>query len=206
MSTESLAEQTIRFDLLQDFVRTILENPMGRDWTLQGFGMLRTYLGDERRVRLHVWDSRFAFEDVSTMHTHPWNFHSTVIAGEVRNLLYSDRRIGKGFAVQGDPYYRQLILCGEGGHEVDEPVPVAIRLESDEVYVAGESYTQHAREIHVSQPSDGAVTLITREFLDDDDHAFVYWPMGQTWVTAEPRPATPEEIFGMTQRALANLR
>jgi hypothetical protein len=54
-------------------VRSILEDPM-RQWTVQGLGMLRTYLPDN--ARLHIWNPALKFEEVSEHHTHPWDLVS----------------------------------------------------------------------------------------------------------------------------------
>lgn len=187
---------------VKPLVKAILEHPEGHEWSLQGFGMLRTYLGADRNLRLHVWDSRFKVEGVDELHTHPWNFHSYVVAGKVINTRYEKKMIGKGFAVEGDPYHEQEILCGEGGHKTDTSRPVALRADRPETITECGTYSQLAHEIHRSQPADGTVTIIEREFLDDADHAFVYIPMGAEWVSAEPRAASDEEVKAICSNAL----
>lgn len=76
--------------VLSDLVRPILADPLadGREWTIQGLGMLRTYLGDDKTNRLHVWHSGAQVPDVTMMHTHPWAFTSIVLAGLVRDTEY----------------------------------------------------------------------------------------------------------------------
>lgn len=189
--------------VMRSLVKSILEHPEGHGWTLQGFGMLRTYITPE--LRLHVWDSRFRVKDVSVVHTHPWNFRSTVIAGVVRNMRYEEAD-GQG----GLRYMRQQILCGPGGgFSEPDPVEVSLRvvrhwlIEPRETYVAGQVYNQLANEIHMSEPEDGTVTLVEREFLADVDHAYVYWRAGKEWVTAEPREATEDEVRQICWRALS---
>lgn len=187
---------------VKPLVKAILEHPEGHDWTLQGLGMLRTYLGADRNHRLHIWDSRFKVEGVDELHTHPWNFHSYVIAGEVINTRYRKNLIPSPSIGDGEPYREQEILCGEGGHETETTRAVTLHAERAETIVECGIYSQAAFEIHRSQPADGTVTIIEREFLDDDDHAFVYIPVGAEWVSAEPRTATDEEVKAICEHAL----
>lgn len=183
-------------DYTKQLVKSILEHPGGFEWSLQGFGMLRTYI--EPELRLHVWDSRFKVEDVSEMHTHPWHFHSFVVVGQVTNT-----RFVKPYAnPDGIPFREQEILCGVGGHETDRSKAVKLSVAKIEKIKAGETYSQLAHEIHQSWPEDGTVTIIEREFLDDADHAYVYVPEGQEWVSAEPRPADPGEVESICHHAL----
>jgi hypothetical protein len=44
----------------QASVLQILANPFDYKWTIQGFGMLRTYLDSEHSERLHIWDPDIA--------------------------------------------------------------------------------------------------------------------------------------------------
>ena len=176
--------------ITKGLVRHLLEHPETVDWTLQGFGMLRCYL--EPELRLHVWDSRFKAAEVSELHTHPWHFYSLVVAGRVRNYRFVESDGTSQETGGAIPRRRQTIRCGEGGGLVGEPVDVFLTEQPTEIYVQGNVYTQLAQEIHRSVPEDGTVTIIEREFLDDTEHAYVYF-QGE-WVTAEPRAATPTEV------------
>lgn len=177
-------------------VKKILENPDGFDWSIQGLGMLRLYLSPD--IRLHVWDSSAKYEDVSTMHTHPWDFISYVVFGEVRQYRFTEAT-GRS----GVPFNRQEILCGEGGGPSGDPEIVYLQHGREEVHPAGSTYRQEASEIHSSFPADGTVTIIHRTFHEDTDHAFVYYPQGEEWVTAEPRPATFDEVHHICASALS---
>jgi hypothetical protein len=180
---------------IKALARGILQRAESFDWTLQGLGMLRTYLSKE--VRLHVWDDRYAVRGVSTMHTHPWDFESLVVAGVLINKRY---RVGD----HGLPYNAQELRCGPGGCLKSSPYLVYLnQAPGVEAYTDGELYTQRADEIHVTKPQRGTVTLIHRRFHEDEDTARVYWPRGSRWVSAEPRPATPEEIQEITSHALS---
>ena len=182
--------------VVKDTVREMLANPHTTEWTLQGLGMLRAYLDDAKRFRLHVWDKRFQVHNVSLTHTHPWDFKSRIIAGAVHNIRWAESQ-GSGV-----PYYRQTILCGPGGGLEGGPQNVLLKHGAVESYDEGDTYTQKAREIHTSSPVDGTVTLIERDFHGDVVHANVYWRIDREWVSAEPRPATRLEVDLITGYSL----
>jgi hypothetical protein len=200
-----------------EVARHILEHAQDFEWSLQGFGMLRFYLTQE--LRLHVWDSRYRVENVSGIHTHPWHFDSTVLCGRVEQYRYicdpgyDYLRIGP----HGTPdsksknFDQYLIKAGMGGHLDSEPSPVTLTPGWDyldgsrlEVIEAGQMYSQHSDEIHLSLPEDGTVTIVQRKLADrgSPDHAFVFVPAGEEWVSAEPRMATPDEVKNITRHAL----
>ena len=79
----------IPFDVLRATVRDVLEHPYPREWTVQGFGMLRTYLDPDKRFRLNVWHSKLAIPNVSIVHDHPWHFTSWVMGGNFTNVRYT---------------------------------------------------------------------------------------------------------------------
>lgn len=83
------------------------------------------------------------------------------------------------------------------------PEPVRLHRMICERYFAGNSYSQKHDEIHESQPEDGTVTIVVRSFKQDTEHARVYWPKGNEWVSAEPRPATEKEVIDITRASLA---
>jgi hypothetical protein len=55
--------------------------------------------------------------------------------------------------------------------------------------------------IHETDAEDGTVTII-RKTPTGDDSARVFWKVGTTWGSAEPRPATPDEVRLVSERAL----
>lgn len=165
-------------------------------WSLQGLGMLRLYLS--REIRLHVWDGRHAASDADTIHTHPWNFVSYVVSGEVRQFRYQEWRTPTDAT---RAFKKQVIRCGPGGCAVGEPELVHLYRNDLEVYRACQSYQQTANEIHESFPVPGTVTVIERAFNGDTEHANVYFD-GETWGSAEPRPATSEEVASIVGLAL----
>lgn len=180
------------FPEIKELTRAILKNAAHYDWSLQGFGMLRLHLSDA--VRLNVWDSRYQVPNVSMMHTHPWDFESTVIVGELRNNRYVKDR-------HGDLFECAEIKPGPGGGIRNSLGNVGLHRRPVEIYISGEAYRQSHDEIHISLPADGTVTLNRRKRVGDDI-AQVFWPLGQEWVSAEPRPALPEEVADIAAAAL----
>lgn len=185
--------------ILKAAVELILKQPHRyRGWSVQGLGMLRLYIKDPE-IRLHIWDSRIEFDEVSKMHTHPWNFESYVVAGQVENIRY---RIDPSDNPFGVKFKTQRIHCGVGGGLMGAEDEVNLIKSKHEIYMDGDSYCQKADEIHESHPSEGTVTIIVREMLEDTEHADVFWEPGKEWVTAEPRPATSMEVDRACRQAL----
>jgi hypothetical protein len=187
-------------------VKEILSNPLQYDWSIQGLGMLRTYLDPEGVDRLHIWDISTAktFNEngaiPSTIHDHPWDFTSVIYSGRMGNLRFQEVTDG------GEVFRGARIRCGVGGGIVSQRDAMEYDLmhldaKQDNPCDPGDSYHQFAEELHESYPSVGAVTVITREFKEDRDHARVFWRQGD-WVSAEPRPATIAEIEHFTGLAL----
>lgn len=176
--------------------RMVLEHPQRFQWSLQGFGMLRFYVTQE--VRLHIWDSHYRVGAVSGIHTHPWHFVSTVLAGRIEQYRYTRETQG------GKAFDQYVIRAGEGGGLEGEPKRVLLASSPLEVVGAGQQYRQRAEEIHLSVPADGTVTMVHRELADAryPDHAFVFVPAGEEWVSAEPREATANEVEEIAGRAL----
>lgn len=180
-------------NITKQLVKSILENAAAFKWSLQGLGMLRLYLSTE--VRLHVWDSRYAVQDVSTMHDHPWSFDSIIVAGWVDQYRYT-------MDPKGDVFMFSVLQCGPGGCAKTQPAPIWLTKGPCESYQEGGTYHQRHDEIHESIPEDGTVTIVTRTFREDTEHARVFWPNGTAWVSAEPRPATIEEVKDITSASL----
>jgi hypothetical protein len=175
-------------------VKAILQKATDYKWSIQGLGMLRLYLSDD--LRLHVWDDRYRVKNVSVLHTHPWAFDSVVVAGRIHQYRYEEVKLGEGLG-----YWVTTIKCGEGGGVTGEKEPVNLKRGPLETFHEGSAYRQWAHEIHESFPENGTVTLVTRHFQQDKDHARVFWPSGE-WVSAEPRTATRTEIMAIASNAL----
>ena len=178
-------------------VKQILQTAQHHEWSLQGFGMFRLYLS--KNVRLHVWDERFATAGVSTLHTHPWDFTSYVLAGRITDRVFFQHKEGPA------THSKQSILCGPGGGLVGEPTPVALEEASNINLEAGHVYSHGWNDIHETSALVGTVTLVERKFRADTEYAHVFWPNATRWVSAEPRPATSDEVRVMAEAALASI-
>lgn len=179
------------------FIKKILEQSLlhaqgihnNTGWQIQGLGMLRLYL--DKTVRLHVWHNGLVYPDTpSVIHNHPWEFVSRVIVGTLRNVRYTVASAGKN-----PNHHVAKILCGVGGGIIQESVKdVEMEISTVDEYKAGETYYQASDELHNTVFQNGTVTLVTRKFNDDADHASVAYPLGSTWKTAEPREASADEL------------
>jgi hypothetical protein len=173
-------------------VENILRHPTEFDWSVQGLGMMRVYLAPQ--VRLHVWDRALLVPGASPLHTHPWDFASTVVAGRMVNARFTEGA--------GEEWNKVTIKCGENACTVGEAEVVRLLAGPYEIYGETAKYQQKSTEIHWSQPEDGTVTIVERVVKGDPDHASVYWRGRGGWVDAKPRPATPDEVLAVTDRAL----
>jgi hypothetical protein len=190
-------------ELVRHLVMKILSNALSYPWTVQGFGMLRTYL--ENNVRLTLWLKKYRTPAVSMLHTHPWDFNSYIVCGEMHNTVF---KTVYDHGEPGFPYWVQKIKAGEGGGLEGEPERVKIAIETQDYIKTEGRYDQTFNQIHRSDPADGTVTLCARQVPEGNskDHALVFWPDGYAWVSAEPCPATPEIISDFVAAALVQMR
>jgi len=186
---------------LKPLVSRIMSAPLAKnEWTVQGFGFLRTYFGPPeapKRFRLNLWNSRFAVPNVSTIHDHPWHFKSVIVAGFFCNVRY---RVCNGLT-----HHFTTIRTGEGGGMEKSPIMnAALQAQRPELYSPGDMYFQEASEIHETLFVDGSVTLNERTPRADGDgeHARVFWPYGSNWVDALPRAATRDEVAEAVSHSL----
>lgn len=211
----------MNFDTVRSLVRNLLERG-SLEWSVQGLGMLRTYL--DPNTRLHVWHAGLCYaadappgvNRASEIHDHPWNFRSTIIAGELTNTRYElagslhslDDRVPADL-LDRPLYQRGRIVCGPNdcsGAKVEDGAHWFHT--SSEHYGAGESYLMFAEDLHTTSYADGTVTIIRRTPRPDrsSEHATVYWPFGTDWMSARPRLAMSEEVELGLAAALENLR
>lgn len=186
---------------VKKLVKAILQSPHQLKWSAQGLGMMRTYFGEE--TRLHIWDSSLATPGVSPLHNHPWHLDSYVVAGVYKQRRY--RKLIGTLSPEFNPGYTPWlgteIKCGKDACIMSPPAPVYLMAMGEEKLFEGSEYYQGKDEVHTSFPLDGTVTLVDRTFTPDRDHAWVFWKEGD-FVSAEPRPATPEEVERVTKNAL----
>jgi len=176
----------------------ILTRPLEHEWSVQGLGFMRTYLSETQR--LHIWNKSLAILGATPLHNHPWDFYSEVMFGMVKQ--HRAVIVDADSSLNAMPYKRQRILCGEGGGITGEPEPVRLAARPMETYGVGAVYHQRADEIHYSYPDNSTITVVTRVFHEERDHADVFIPMGKEFVSAHPRPATRAEVLFITRKVL----
>ena len=181
-------------------VQNILMHPREFEWSVQGLGMLRTYLSQE--VRLHIWDSSLKVAGASPYHDHPWDLDSLIVAGRYKQHRYGVPQPNDTWTPR-QKFNSATILCGEAAQTVAETVELELVEMPLEIYSDGMMYSQKSEEIHLSCPEDGTVTIVKRTFKADRDHALVLWRGKGGWQSAKPRTATQEEVIDVTQRSLA---
>jgi hypothetical protein len=167
-----------------------------REWTAQGFGFLRTYFGPDetpKKFRLNLWDSRFGVKNVSTIHDHPWDFKSLIVAGKFFNQRYRMTWVSPPDVFPYPSHSFATIKTGvDSGLEKSDTSNCVLERMALEPYLPGDTYGQIADEIHETIFKNGTVTL--NERVGDTEHARVFWPFGTDWVDAKPRPATRAEV------------
>jgi hypothetical protein len=177
--------------LTQALVRTILEHAEDYPWRMQDIGLLGVTLDDRKEFRLHVWDPTCCdFEDDPPIHDHPYDFTSTIIAGEMTNTRYEEDQAGTAFT-------RFRFAPGnERGRTAD-----TVHLSGvGTTYTAGGRYQQLAHELHDSRQLPGTVSVIRCTFRDPP--FLTVCRQGPDWVTGQSRAATSEEVKTITCKAL----
>lgn len=177
----------------REAIRDLLEHPAGHAWRMQELGLLAVWLDDERSYRLHVWDPGGAPGE-PPIHDHPFDFTSTVIAGELVNTRYVERG-------DGTEYLRERYAPP---HEDERRTDTVRLVGTAETLRAGARYRQLAHELHDSRQTPGTVTLLHFDrFHDDIPELTLCRRAGTPWTSGQARPATPDEVQRITTIALA---
>lgn len=174
-----------------------------REWTAQGFGFLRTYFGPAdapKKFRLNLWDHRFTVPNVSTVHDHPWDLRSLIVAGPFINQRFMMPWVTPDIFPRPTHTFTTIHTGVGGGIVRDDMKQCVLEPRALEQYYPGDEYTQHADEIHETIFEDGCVTL--NERVGDTERARVFWPYGTEWVDAFPRAATRDEVVSTVAYAL----
>lgn len=163
-------------------VLAILRHAQDFPWRINEIGLLALRLDDQREYRLHVWDPTHG-EQEPPIHDHPYDFTSTVIAGEIFNTRY---REDPG----GDEYIR-IRYRPEAEHLRRSDT---VRLsEETSAFTEGGQYRQASHELHASRQLPGTVTMIRCSWVAGSDLTVCVRDAGQ-WVSGRARDATPDEI------------
>jgi len=177
--------------LTKALVHQILTHAEDFPWRMQEIGLLGLRLDDHRRYRLHVWAPGYSAGE-PPVHDHPYDFVSTVIAGEMTNTCYKE-------SPSGAEYGRVRYLASDERVRRSD----AVRLSATSATLReGEQYAQLAHELHDSRQEPGTVTIIRCSFKDVTELT-VCLRDGDTFVSGQARPATFDEVKHITTRALA---
>ena len=134
--------------LSKALVLTILQHAEDFPWRVQDIGLMSLRLDDRREYRLHVWDPSNCVEE-PPIHDHPYDFTSTIIAGEMTNTRYEEDPAG-------DEYVRFRFPPGAEGERWSD----SVRLSSTAtIFSGGDQYHQIAhrapRELATAWDRDG---------------------------------------------------
>ena len=135
--------------LSKALVLTMLQHGEDFPCRMQDIGLMSLRLDDRREYRLHVWDRAPAWGK-PPVHDHPYDFTSTIIAGEMANARYE-------VDPAGDEYVRFRFPPGAKGERRSDPVTLS---SAATVFAEGDQYRQLAHELHAGWPQPGTVTAI----------------------------------------------
>jgi hypothetical protein len=183
-------EDSMNETLSKALVFTILRHAEDFPWRLQDIGLMGLRLDDQREYRLHLWDPGDSGGD-PPIHDHPYDFTSTIIAGELTNTRYVEDP-------EGDEYVRfRYSLPDEDQRRSDR-----VRLSAaPETFAEGGEYRQLGHELHASWQQPGTVTAIRCSWLEPRELTVCLRDEG-SWRSGQARDATREEIKAFTAKAL----
>jgi hypothetical protein len=174
----------------RSLVLTLLQHAEDFPWRMQDIGLMGLRLDDRREFRLHVWDpSHYVGEP--PIHDHPYDFTSTIIAGELTNTRYEEDPAG-------DEYVRFRYCAGAEAERKSDTV----RLSSTATtFTEGDEYVQFAQELHASWQRPGTVTAIQCSWVEASALTVCLCDEG-SWSSGQGRDATRDEIKNFTTKAL----
>lgn len=173
-------------------------------WSVHGIGMLRTYpVAGNKTWRINLWHSSLRIPGISSLHTHPWDFASYILAGRIGNVRYLENR-----NAQAKTHLRRQIECGDAGCVIGEDEYTSLTaINPVEVYRAGGQYIQHASEIHATSFDDGSITLNKRApYTGNGVPAVIYWPLDEPFVNSDQHVADDNTVAHVVAQCLKVLR
>ena len=185
-------EDAMDIGLKKALVHQILTHAQDYPWRMQEeIGLLGLRLDDRRTYRLHVWDLSY-YVGEPPVHDHPYDFVSTVIAGEIINTRYDE-------SPSGAEHSRVRYLASDEGVRRTDTVRLSA---TSTTLREGEQYAQLAHELHDSRQQPGTVTIIRCAFKDVAELT-VCLRDEDTFVSGRARPATLDEVKHIARRALS---
>jgi hypothetical protein len=176
--------------LSKALVLTMLQHAEDFHWRMQDIGLMGLRLDDRREYRLHVWDPSNCVGE-PPIHDHPYDFTSTIIAGELTNHRYEEDPAG-------DEYVRFRYSPGAEGERRSD----AVRLSSTATtFTEGNQHRQLAHDLHASWQQPGTVTAIRCLWVEAPELTVCVQDDG-SWRSGQGRDATREEIKSFTAKAL----
>jgi hypothetical protein len=173
-------------------VRAILEHAGDFPWKVQELGLLGLWLDARKEYRLHLWDPASSVGE-PPVHDHPFDFTSTVIAGQMTNTRYAEDPLGV-------EYHRMRYTPPEeDAHAVDT---IRLSVASTETLGAGEDYLQAAHELHDSRQVPGTVTIIRMDFKPVMPELTVCLRDGTDFISGQSCLAAADEVKRITGTAL----
>jgi hypothetical protein len=176
--------------LSRALVLTMLQHAEEFPWRMQDIGLMALRLDDQREYRLHVWDPSSMVGE-PPIHDHPYDFTSTIIAGELTNTRYQEDP-------EGDEYVRFRYSPGAEGERRSDAARLASRATT---ITEGNQYRQLAHELHASWQQPGTVTAIRCLWVEASELT-VCVRDESSWYSGQGRVATSEEVKSFTAKAL----
>lgn len=129
-----------------------------------GLGFIQVKLGET--FRMHFYNSSLpAIVDFEEIHNHRYNFHSKVMAGTFRQIMYTFSRAPE---TEDTEYVLEEESCKEGITASPAMIPVTIRKISEQTFSAGSSYFVDHSLFHQVY-SNFAITFMTRDTIMKDN-------------------------------------
>ena len=157
---------------------------------MQDIGLMGLRLDDRQEYRLHIWDPSCCTGELP-IHDHPYDFTSTIIAGELINTRYEEHP-------EGDRYVRFRYRPGAEYERQSDTVQLS---STAACFTEGNQYSQLANELHASWQQPGTVTAIRCSWIETPELT-VCVRDEDSWRSGQGRSATRDEIKCFTAKAL----
>jgi hypothetical protein len=165
--------------LSKALVFTMLRYAEEFPWRMQDIGLMALRLDDQRQYRLHLWDPSCIVGE-PPIHDHPYDFTSTIIAGELTNTRFVED-------AAGEEYVRfRYSMPAEDQRRADTVKLSAV----SETLAAGSTYRHLGPELHASGQQPGTVTVIRCSWVESRELT-VCLRGDASWTSSHARKATP---------------